>query len=48
MCNVNNHKSYGLGITAVTETRKHIAGIFDDVFVFLYQWLYDILRLVDI
>ena len=34
MCDVTHHESFGLGLTAVNEIRKHIYFILDDRFFF--------------
>ena len=41
MCDPTNHKSYGSGVTAVTEVRKCIVSILDDIIVFFYRFFYD-------
>ena len=47
MCDATNHKSYGSGLTAVTEVHKRIVYILNNIIVF--NWLlYNILWLVGI
>ena len=48
MCDVTNYKSYGLGLAAANEVRKYIVYIIDNIIVFFYQWLYKIMRPVDL
>ena len=43
MCSANNCDPFGLGLTAVTEVRKHTVYILDDIIVFFYQGLYNII-----
>ena len=37
------NKSFGLGLTAINEVRKRIYFILDDIYIFFYWWLYDVL-----
>ena len=46
MCDATNHESYGSGLTAVTEVRKRLVYMLDDIIVFFYGQVYDNLRLV--
>ena len=46
MCDVDHHKSFGLERTAFNELYGHIFITVGDIFVYLYQWLYNILFLV--
>ena len=42
MSDATNNKSFGLVLRASNEVCKRIYYIIDDIFVFFYQWLYDI------
>ena len=44
MIDATNNKSFGLGLTAINDVRKRIDYAFDDIFVFSYQLLYDIVH----
>ena len=43
MCNLTHCESYGLELIAVTEVRKHLVYIPEDMIVSFYLWIYDIL-----
>ena len=43
MCDPNNHKSYGLGLTVVTEVYNIVFYILENIIVIFYQRLYNIL-----
>ena len=46
MCDMNNHKSYGLGIAVVNEVRRHIVSMHDNIYFFFYQLFYYILQIL--
>ena len=48
MFDATNHNSNDSGLTAVTEVSKHIVPKLDNIYIFIYQMFYDILRLVDL
>ena len=48
MCNETHNKLYFPGLTDVIELHKHIVYMPDNIIVFFYQSLYNIMRLVDL
>ena len=46
MPNKTHKKSLGLVLTDVNEVRRHIVYILEDIFAFLYQFLYIVLCLM--
>ena len=43
---MTHHKPFGSGLTDVDEVHKSTVFILYDIFIFLYQWLYNILCLM--
>ena len=39
MSDATHNKSFGSGLTAIIDVRKRINYILDNIFVFVYQWL---------
>ena len=44
MSDATNNKSFGLGLTDINEVRKRIDYIVEDIYFFIYRWLYDIVH----
>ena len=41
MSDATNNKSFGLGLAAINEVQKRIYYVIDNIFVFFYRWLYN-------
>ena len=46
MCDATNHKPFDAVLTDVHEVRRRIVHILDNMIVFFYRWLCDILFLM--
>ena len=44
MSNATDNKSFGLELTDINEVQKRIDYILDDIYIFFYRWLYDIVN----